>query len=156
LDNGTNWINISTTVPAATTRLSWTVPAGANTSTALIKVFSGAITDNSDATFKILGTVSGFSGSGVSCNAGEVIFNWTAVTNATHYDIYRLDPAAGNFILLANNITGTTYTATGLTPNTSMWFTIRAKNNTTLSDHFQWRWRSWCCGIHHRIDSRLR
>lgn len=134
LDNGGTWTTISSSVPANTTRLTWTVPAGANTSTALIRVFSGAITDNSDATFKILGTVSGFSGSGVSCNAGEVIFNWTATTNATHYDIYRLDPATGDFVLLGNNITGTTYTATGLTPNTSMWFTIRAKNNTTLSE----------------------
>lgn len=134
LDNGANWTNISTTVPAATTRLSWTVPAGANTSTALVRVFSGALTDNSDATFKILGTVSGFSGSGVSCNAGEVNFTWTATTNATHYDIYRLDATTGNFVLLANNITGTTYTATGLTPNTSMWFTIRAKSNTTSSE----------------------
>jgi hypothetical protein len=134
LDNGANWTNISTSVAANTTRLTWTVPAGANTSTALIRVFSGAITDNSDATFKILGTVTGFSGSGVSCNAGEVIFNWTGVTNATHYDIYRLDPTTGDFVLLANNITGTTYTATGLTPNTSMWFTIRSKNNTTSAE----------------------
>lgn len=131
LDNGATWTTISSTVPAATTRLTWSIPAGANTSTALVRIFSGAITDNSDATFKILGTVTGFSGSGVSCNAGEVIFNWTAVTNATHYDIYRLDPTTANFVLLGNNITGTTYTATGLTPNTSMWFTIRSKNNTT-------------------------
>ncbi len=131
LDNGTIWTNISTTVPAATTRLSWVIPAGANTSTALIRVFSGPITDNSDATFKILGTTTGFSGSGISCVAGEVIFNWAATANATHYDIYRLDAATGDFVLLGNNITGTTYTATGLTPNASMWFTIKSKNNTT-------------------------
>lgn len=134
LDNGANWINISTSVAAATTRLSWTVPAGANTSTALIRVFSGAISDNSDANFKILGTTTGFTGSGVSCNAGEIIFNWTAVANATHYDIYRLDPTTGYFVTLATNITGTNYTATGLTPNSSMWFTIRAKNNTTNAE----------------------
>ena len=29
------------------------------------------------------------------------------------------------------DVTGTSYTATGLTPGASMWFTIRAKNNTT-------------------------
>jgi Subtilase family/PKD-like domain/Ig-like domain CHU_C associated len=131
LDNGANWTNISTSVAATTTRLNWTVPAGANTSTALVRVFSGAITDNSDATFKIMGTTTGFSGSGVSCNAGEVIFNWTAVANATHYDIYRLDAITGDFVIVSTDVTGTTYTATGLTPNASMWFTIRAKNNTT-------------------------
>lgn len=134
LNGGGSWTVISSSVPAGTTRLGWSVPAGANTSTALIRVTSGSVTDVSDAHFKILGTVTGFSGSGVSCNAGEVIFNWTAVTNATHYDIYRLDATTGQFVVLASNIGGTTYTATGLTPNTSMWFTIRAKNTTTNSE----------------------
>ena len=130
LDNGSTWTTISSAVPAATTRLSWSVPS-ANTSTALVRVTSGAITDQSDATFKILGTATGFAGSGVSCNAGEIIFSWAAVTNATHYDIMKLNATTGNFETLANNITGTTYTATGLTPGLSMWFHIRAKNNTT-------------------------
>lgn len=133
LDNGATWTTISSTVPAATTRLNWSVPS-ANTSTARIRITSGAITDQSDNTFKILGTVTGFSGSGTTCNAGEVIFNWTAVANASHYDIYRLDPTTGEFVSVASNIGGSPYTATGLTPNTSMWFTIRAKNTTTGSE----------------------
>lgn len=130
LDNGGNWTTISSSVGSTTTRLVWSVPS-ANTSTALIRISSGAITDVSDATFKILGTTTGFTGSGVSCNAGEVIFNWSAVANATHYDLFFLNAATGEFSSLATNVTGTNYTATGLTPNTSMWFTIRAKNNTT-------------------------
>lgn len=131
LDNGANWTTISSTVAASTTRLSWTPPANANTSTALIRVSSGSLSDASDANFTIIGKAAGFTGSGVSCNAGEVIFNWTAVTNATHYDIYSLNAATAEYDLLASDITGTTYTATGLTPGSNMWFTIRAKNNTT-------------------------
>jgi hypothetical protein len=130
LDGGTSWTTISSTVPANTSRLSWSVPT-ANTSTALIRVSSGSLTDQSDATFKILGTPTGFTGSGISCVAGEVIFSWTAVANATHYDIMRLNTTTGNFEVQATNITGTNYTATGLTPNLSMWFHLRAKNNTT-------------------------
>ncbi len=130
LDGGTSWTTISSTVPAGTTRLTWSVPA-ANTSTALIRVSSGSLTDVSDATFKILGTPTGFTGNGISCIAGEVNFTWTATANATHYDIMRLNATTGNFETLATNITGTTYTATGLPPNTSMWFHLRAKNNTT-------------------------
>ena len=130
LDNGSSWNTISSSVAAATTRLSWSVPAGANTSTALIRVSSGPLTDISDAPFKILGTTTGFTGNGTSCNAGEVNFSWNAVTNATHYDIYNLD-ATGNFVVLASNIAAISHTVTGLTPNASMWFTIRAKNNST-------------------------
>jgi hypothetical protein len=102
-----------------------------NTSTALIRVSAGGITDASDVTFKILGTVTGLTGSGAACNAGEVTLNWSTVTNASHYDVYILNTTSGDFDLLAPNISATTYTATGLTPNTAYWFTIRAKNNTT-------------------------
>ncbi len=130
LNGGANWTTLSSSVGPTTTRLVWSVPA-ANTSTALIRITSGAITDQSDVGFKILGTATGFSGSGVSCNAGEVNFSWNATTNATHYDIMKLNTSTGYFEAMATDITGTTFTATGLTPNASMWFHIRAKNNTT-------------------------
>ncbi len=132
LDGTTNWTTIGT-VAAATNRLNWSVPA-AFTATAKIRVTSGALTDMSDNGFKILGTVTGFAGNGTACNPGEVNFSWSAVTNATNYDIYRLDPVTGEFVILSPNVTGTSHTATGLTPNTSMWFTIRAKNNTNNAE----------------------
>lgn len=130
VDGGTTWTTIGTGIPATTQRLSWSVPF-VNTSTALIRVSAGGITDASDVTFKILGTVTGLTGSGAACNAGEVALNWSTVTNASHYDVYILNTTSGDFDLLAPNISATTYTATGLTPNTAYWFTIRAKNNTT-------------------------
>ncbi|NOT52702.1 MAG: S8 family serine peptidase [Chitinophagaceae bacterium] len=130
LDNGASWVAISSTVPAATTRLAWTVPSGANTSTALIRVSSGALTDVSDANFKILGTVTGLNGSTGVCS-GQVNLSWTAVANATQYDIYRLDATAGDYVLAAADVTGTSYIVSGLTPGASIWFTIRAKNSTT-------------------------
>lgn len=129
--DGTNWTTIGN-AGAGTTRMSWTAPT-ANTSTAKVRVTSAAITDQSDDNFKIIGTpVSGsFTLSGISCNAGEVIFNWAAVTNATHYDLMRINETTGAVELFVADVTGTTYTASGLTPNTLMWFTIVAKNNTT-------------------------
>lgn len=132
LDNGNTWTTITTATPA-TTRVTWTVPS-ANTSTAKVRVTSGSVTDQSDAPFKILGTVTGFANAGgTSCNAGEVNFTWSAVTNALQYDIYRLDAATGAFVIQGSNITGTTYTATGLTPGSNYWFTIVAKNNSVGS-----------------------
>jgi Subtilase family/PKD-like domain/Ig-like domain CHU_C associated len=130
LNNGGSWTTISTTVPAATTRLDWSVPAGF-TSTALVRVSSGALTDVSDANFKIMGTVTGFGQGTSSCTSGTVNFQWNTVVNATHYDIYRLNTGTGQWDILGSNITGTTYSATGLTPGASLWFTIEAKNNTT-------------------------
>jgi hypothetical protein len=130
LDGGSTWNPIASNITAATQRLTWSVPF-ANTSTALIRITAGTISDVSDATFKILGTVGGLAGNGAACNAGEINFTWNAVTNATNYDLFVLNTTSGDFDMLAANIPGTNYTATGLTPNTPYWFTIRAKNNTT-------------------------
>lgn len=132
LNNGTNWTTISGSVPANTTRLNWSVPV-ANTSTALIRISSGAVTDNSDATFSIMGTPTGFALAAASCTAGEIKYTWPAVANATHYDIYRLDQTTGSYVILASDITTTTYTATGLTPGSTIWAALVAKNNTTGS-----------------------
>jgi hypothetical protein len=129
LDNGATWTVINTVGPT-TSRLTWLVPS-ASTSTALIRVTSGSLTDVSDATFRILGTVTGLTASGASCNSGEVIFSWTPVTNATNYDILRLDETTTQFVTVASNVTGTTHTATGLTPGATFWFTIVAKNSTS-------------------------
>jgi hypothetical protein len=130
VDNGANWTVISNSVPASTTRLVWTVPT-ANTSTARVRISSGSLTDISDATFKILGSVTGFTTNASSCAAGEMTFTWSPVASATHYDIYSLNTTTAEWVVLAADVTSTTHTVTGLTPNASMWFTIAAKNNTT-------------------------
>jgi len=130
LDNGGIWNTITSSVAATTNRFTWSVPS-ANTSQALIRISSGSLTDVSDANFKILGTVSGLTSSGLSCTAGDISFTWSAVADATHYDIYKLNETTGAYEILGSNLTGTSYTASGLTPGASMWFNIVAKNNTT-------------------------
>lgn len=133
LNNGATWTTLSNGVGANTTRFVWTVPSTANTSLALVKVINGAITDISDASFKILGPPSNFATT-VSCDSGTVNFSWTAVANATQYDILKLDTAAGEWNLLVPDITGTNYTATGLPPGSNMWFTIISKNSNTNAE----------------------
>lgn len=128
LNNGATWVTLTTNVLPGTTRFNWTVPAGANTATALVRVFSGAITDVSDAPFRILGTPANLNASLSSC-PGTLNFTWSAVTNATHYDLLQLNDATGEWNTLASNITGTSFTAAGLPANTSLWFTMVAKNN---------------------------
>lgn len=130
VDNGANWLPIVSSLSNSTTRYTWAVPSGVNTSQALVRVINGTYIDRSDAVFNILGTPTGFTANGVSCNAGELNFSWNAVSGATSYSIFRLDPATGEFLSLANSIVGTSYTATGLTAGTSMWFFIRALNTS--------------------------
>jgi hypothetical protein len=133
LNGGTTWTTLSTTVPATTNRFSFSVP-NANTATALVRVSAGSLTDVSDAAFKILGTVTGFTSSAVAgCNSGQLSFTWNAVTNALQYDIYKLDAATGQYVIIGTNISGTSYTATGLTPGENTYFTIIAKNNTSAA-----------------------
>ncbi len=130
LNNGGNWTLLSNAVPPATTRLTWSVPT-ANTSTALVRISSGAVTDMSDATFNIMGTPPSMSIGAAGCTAGEVLLSWSAVTNATHYDIYQLNNATGVYSLIVADISATSFTVAALTPGGSYWFTHVAKNNTT-------------------------
>ncbi len=131
LNGGGTWTLLSSSVAANTKRFTFSVP-GANTSTALVRISAGSITDVSDATFKIMGTVTGFGTTPVAgCSSGKVNFTWNAVPNATHYDLYQLDAATGEYVVLSLHVTATTYMASGLTPGASMWFTIVAKNNIT-------------------------
>jgi len=134
VDNGANWLLISNTIASTTNRFTWSVPAGINTSQARIRVTSGSLSDQSDAVFKALGTVTGFSGSGTSCAAGEINFSWTTVAGATHYDIYRLNQANGEYVLFAGNLTSNSYSATGLTPGQSDWYSIRCRSSVTTAE----------------------
>lgn len=128
-DNGASWTLIASGISASANRFQWTVPSSAFTGTALIRISSGAITDVSDANFKILGQPSGLAFT-AGCSTGSINLTWSAITNATHYDVYVLNTTTGYYDILASNVTTNSYAITGLTPNASMWFTVTAKNNT--------------------------
>ncbi len=123
------WTVINT-VSATTTRLAWTVPA-ANTPTAKIRISSGVLADQTDGNFTIMNRVASLTANNTSCAAEEINFSWPAATNATHYDLYKLNSTTGEFELLIANVAGTNYTATAQAAGTTAWFTIRAKDNTT-------------------------
>lgn len=131
INNGTNWTTINT-VGASTTRLVWNVPA-TNTATALVRITSGSVSDVSDANFSILGLPVLQFVNTAACLPGEISYTWAAVTGATHYDLLRLDPATGSYVIMAANIVGTGHTVTGLTPGASILAALVAKNNTTGS-----------------------
>lgn len=126
-DNGATWTTLSTTVAAATNQFSWTVPSTV-TSQALVRVFSGALTDVSDATFSIIGTPTlSYAG---GCTAGDVAFSWTAIAGANSYDLLKLDTTTATYSVVASAITGTSYNYSGLNPNATNWFSVRARTNS--------------------------
>ena len=131
LDNGSSWTIISTTVSPNTTRFNWVAPVGSNTSTALIRVSSGSLADVGDANFHILSTPTGLTTTAGSCAGGELNFSWNAANGATQYDIFKLNKATGQWVVIGSNITGTSFLATGLAPGVTEWFNLIAKNNVT-------------------------
>lgn len=129
IDDGISWETIGTVSPGVT-RLQWLTPF-ANTSRAKVRVSSGSYSDQSDENFNILNPVSDFIGIASECLNGLINFSWSAVSTATHYDIYQLDNTSGDFKQIASNISGTSYTAKEISPNEIFWYTIIAKNNIT-------------------------
>lgn len=131
LDNGSTWNAISSSVSPNTTRFNWVPPVGSNTSNALIRVSSGSLTDVSDAKFHILGIPASLTTTAGSCAGGELNFSWLAASGASHYDLSKLNKATGEWVVIGSNLTGTTYSATGLVAGVTEWFNIIAKNNAT-------------------------
>ncbi len=126
LNNGVSWNPIISGLSSNVTRWSWIPPAGTSTATARIRVTSDALSDESDTNFNILGTPAGLT-TGSTCN-GSLVFFWTAVAGASQYELLKLDENTGQFVSVAGNITGNTYTASGLAPGAGIWFTLVAKN----------------------------
>lgn len=130
LNNGASWTNISTSVSSTTSRYSWSVPSVVS-SQALIRITSGALSDVSDSMFSILGSPGGLAVT-AGCVSGEVSVSWSAVTNATHYDVMQLDEVAGAWNVVGSNIAGTQHFVSGLTVGNTYWFTVRSRNNTSV------------------------
>ncbi len=125
-NNGSNWVVLGT-VASTVNAVSWTVPAVVSNQY-LMRVSQGALTDQSDATFSVIGTPTGLSLS-QGCNSGELVINWNAVTGAIQYDVMKLDTVNSVWNVFAADIATTSFTATGLATNQRHWFSVTAKAN---------------------------
>lgn len=66
----------------------------------------------------------------VSPGVGQIVLNWTAPTTGSggvSYTIYEASSEAGTYAVVAQTST-TNYTATGLTPDLTVWFKVVASN----------------------------
>ncbi|GHU60928.1 hypothetical protein FACS189445_1900 [Spirochaetia bacterium] len=63
-------------------------------------------------------------------SSSGMTLNWSAVTGAASYKIYRASSSAGPFTTSVGSSATTTYTDTGLTAGTTYWYKVSAVNGT--------------------------
>lgn len=124
VNNGSSWTVLDNNVAAASRLFSFTVPAIA-TNNALVRVSRNgtAYTDQSDFNFTVLGQTTL---TGTNVCEGAVQLDWTAVSNASTYDVLQL---SGDSMKIIGNTSSLSYLITGLDKNRSYWFGVAAKNN---------------------------
>ena len=128
IDNGTTWIPIAAGITGATTRFNWMVPSTV-TSQARIRVsqtWPFGISDMSDTVFAILGPPQGLAAS--TCE-NRVTLNWTTVTNASSYNIFKLDETTDAWALLGISTTNSFTTTENILA--CYYYTVEAVNTTT-------------------------
>ncbi|WP_282938599.1 pectinesterase family protein [Paenibacillus sp. RC67] len=59
---------------------------------------------------------------------GQVSLQWSSVTEATYYNVKRSTIKGGAYTTIATNVTGTSYTDTGLTNGTTYYYVVSAAN----------------------------
>lgn len=119
-NNGSSWNVISGNVPATQRYYNWVVPATL-TGTALIRVTRGSQSGQSPETFSIIGLPSNISVDWACPDSIRLV--WNGVSGAIGYEVSVL----GNMYM--DSLTYTTNTSailTGINPNLSYWFSVRA------------------------------
>lgn len=122
LNNGTTWLTVASSVAADRRYVDWTVPSTAATAQALIKVTRGTASDVSDTNFVILKVPTNVTFTDVCKNQTKV--SWTAVTNATSYDVFRLGE---KYMELAGTTTATNIVLDNQDNGVLFWYAVRAK-----------------------------
>lgn len=134
INNGTSWVSIATGLAGTVTQFNWTVP-NVVTSQARVRIsqtWPFGISDMSDNVFSILGQPQGL-GASTYCE-NSVTLNWTAVPNASSYNIFRLNESTDSWVLLGTSATNSFNT----TENTlaCYYYTVEAVNaaNNAISE----------------------
>lgn len=125
-DGGASWSLIpgASNVDVNRVVYTWTVPAVATTN-ALVRITKNSTGETSASNeFTIIGQPV-VSLASVQCE-GYINLNWTAVTNATDYEVMLL---SGDEMKPIATTTATSYTFSGLSKDSVYWVTVRARVN---------------------------
>lgn len=129
LNNGGTWTTINNNVSATNRSYVWTIPASVAATAASIRVSrnSTAYTDVSDYSFVVLDTTSVFVTDTIGF-AGNARLLWSSIPAATSYDVMML---RGKNMQVIANVTGTSYSLSGLSVDSTYWVAVRGVVGTT-------------------------
>ncbi|WP_298515185.1 S8 family serine peptidase [uncultured Kordia sp.] len=119
-NNGNTWTSMAT-LPPATTNYTWTIPSSLVSGQCLVRITNGVLTDQST-TFSIARRVSGVNITQV-CPT-EATVTWSAVADATSYDVYLL---GDKYMEVVGNSTTTSATIPIPDPFAPIWVAVSAK-----------------------------
>lgn len=129
LDNGGNWVTISNSISSALRQYTWTVPAAAASNQALIRLSKNNTAQvSTSAVFTIIGAPALQLAPDAEQCEGYIKLNWTAVANATQYEVMKLQGDEMQSVAVLPNTTFT-YTFSGLSKDSVYWVTARAIYN---------------------------
>jgi hypothetical protein len=116
-DNGGSWNTIATNVNADLRSFNWTSPASISSSQCLVRITRGS-TQTQSQKFTLSGRpVATLNPVAEQC-PGSIKISWNAITGASGYRIFK---KIGDAMLPITTVTGTTYTYTGLSIDSTYW-----------------------------------
>jgi hypothetical protein len=119
-DNGGSWNTIATNVNADLRSYNWTPPASISSNQCLVRITRGS-TQTQSQKFTLSGRpVATLNPVAEQC-PGSIKISWNAITGASGYRIFK---KIGDAMLPITTVTGTTYTYTGLSVDSTYWVAV--------------------------------
>jgi hypothetical protein len=129
-DNGTNWSVIDNNLPANLRDYQWLPPNTINSNQCMVKISRNNTTQASQSkSFTIIGRpVITMNPNSEQC-PGNIKISWTPITGAANYHLFK---KMGLDMVDVATITGTTYTFTGLSSDTTYWVAVAPSINGSI------------------------
>ena len=126
-NNGTSWVTLVSNLAANTRSYSWTPNPSQATLLGKIRITSGTYTSISPNTFNVYTEPVDLV---LTTSLNRVTCQWTAVSGATSYEVFRLNNYIWTYI---GNTATTQYLDNTVTAGTRYWYAVLARNSTAVS-----------------------
>jgi hypothetical protein len=128
VDNGANWLPITSNVAADLRSYNWTPPSSISSNQCLVRITRGSVATQSKAFTLANRPVATLNATAEQC-PGSIKMSWNAIPGASGYRIFR---KIGDAMTAITTVSGTTYTYTGLSPDSAYWVAAAPIINGTV------------------------